>query len=102
LVNLLDIGSQCVARIERSPDVFTMWLVDANGSKQTVLWSRENEELAKKKIADGDMRRFWIFNAREAFACGGEKKASDRPDWDAEDEVSADIAILCNSQGCTK
>lgn len=31
LVNLLDIGDQCVARISQSPDAFSMWLIYPNG-----------------------------------------------------------------------
>lgn len=102
LINLLDIGSQCVARVERSPDAFTMWIVNADNSKGTILWSQENEDKAKAKIAAGEVKRFWIFNARESFACCKEKKPEERPDWNEEDELNTDAAILCDRNGCTK
>jgi hypothetical protein len=62
-VNLLDIGDQCFARISRSPDVFSLWLIFSNGSKQTTPWSTDNQANGMKKVASGEIARFWIVHA---------------------------------------
>ena len=95
LVALLDIGPQCLARIERSPDVFTLVLVRPNGDWSTFPWSEEDETRAKNQLADGQLARYWIVHAQSAFACHGERPAEERPDWRATEKVSASRAILC-------
>jgi len=106
LISLLDIDDQCVARITRSPDVFTMWLVDAAANKKSHPWSQGDEDLARRHVKDGTLTKFWIYNAKQAFSCCQQAKYDQRPDYNAEDEVSADTAILCKPSGgdvsCTK
>lgn len=102
LISLIDVGDQCVARIRRSPDIFTMWLVFADGTKQTVPWSQEDESRAKQDVEDGILRRFWIYSTSRAFSCCGEPSYDRRSDYDAEDDVNTSTAILCKKGGCQK
>lgn len=100
LVALLDRGVQCVARIERSPNAFTMWIVRPGDTRESVLWSLENEAAAKKEIAGGIVLHFWIVDAQRAFACDGEKPYHQRSDYDKTDDVNTSLAILCDKNGC--
>lgn len=95
LIVLIDRGDQCVARITRSPDIFTMWVIDANDAKLSVPWSAENERNAMNKVRSGELKRFWIFNAQRAFSCCKQPNYDQRSDYDKEDDVSAATAIKC-------
>jgi hypothetical protein len=97
LIALIDRGDQCVARITRSPDIFTMWVIDSKDAKQTVPWSADNERNAMNKVRSGELKRFWIYNARRAFSCCNQPNYDQRPDYDREDDVSAATAIKCTA-----
>lgn len=99
LVSLLDRGVQCVARIERGPDAFTMVIV-RNGSIETVLWDEDNENAGKAEIGTGTIKRFWIVHARRAFSCDGQPSYDQHADYDANDDVNTSLAIKCDSSGC--
>jgi hypothetical protein len=96
LVALLDRGQQCIARIERSPDAFTIWVIDANNNKETVSWSAENQANAMKQVQSGSLKRFWIYNARRAFSCCGQPPYDQMSDYDKNDDVNASLAIKCD------
>ena len=98
LVNLLDRGVQCIARIERSPDIFTMVVVSGN-MIETVPWDATNEKNALKMIDSGDIKRFWIVNARRAFSCDGHPSYDQQPDYDANDDVNTSLALKCGDGG---
>jgi hypothetical protein len=53
LVALLDRGQQCVARIDRSPDIFTLWIVRSDNAKHGSLVLGESDE----RHARGEVRR---------------------------------------------
>jgi hypothetical protein len=97
LIALIDRDDQCVARITRSPDIFTMWVIDSNNAKQTVPWSAVKERNAMNQIRSGDVKRFWIYNARRAFSCCTQPNYDQRSDFDREDDVSAATAIKCTA-----
>jgi hypothetical protein len=97
LISLIDRGDQCVARITRSPDIFTMWVIDSKDAKQTVPWSADNERNAMNKVRSGELKRFWIYNARRAFSCCNQPNYDQRPDYDRGDDVSAATAIKCTA-----
>jgi hypothetical protein len=99
LVRLLDIGDQCYARVTRAPDIFTMWIVDADGNKSSTPWSQENENNARAKLESGELKRFWIFNARRAFSCCGQPDYGNRDDYDSTDDVNTATAIKCELSG---
>jgi hypothetical protein len=100
LVALIGRGDQCVARITRSPDAFTLWLIGSDGSKRSVPWSQEDEDRASKKVKSGELKWFWIFNTQHAFSCCGQPNYNQRPDYDGVDDVSASIAIKCGAAPC--
>ena len=99
LVALLDRGVQCVARIQQSPDAFTMVVVK-NGGIDTVGWDQDNEDAGKKEIASGEVERFWIVNSRRAFSCEGQPSYDQQSDYNAADDVNTSLAIKCDSGGC--
>ena len=100
LIALLDRGVQCIARIEQSPDAFTMMVVRPGLAIETVLWSQDNEDAGKKEIQAGMMERFWIVNSRRAFQCDGERPYNERDDYDATDDVNTSLALLCSKSSC--
>ena len=93
LLKLLDKDGECVARVERSPDVFTLQIVAPNGDWETLPWTEGDEALAKKKVADGSLKAYYIFNARHAFSCCNEPKYSDRPDYIKGLDLNSEMAI---------
>lgn len=97
LVDLLDRGVQCVARIERSPDAFSLVIVSKDMT-QSVSWSAEDEQLAKDKLGK-DVKRFWIVNTRRAFSCDGQPPYNEQADYDSVDDVNASLAIKCEAGG---
>jgi len=97
LVVLLDHGQQCVARVERSPDAFTMWIIHSNNNKETVPWSAQNQANAMQKVRSGELKRFWIYNAKHAFSCCGQPQYNQMNDYDQEDDVNASVAIKCDT-----
>lgn len=99
LVALLDLGVQCVARIQQSPDSFSLVVVK-DGSIDTLLWDQDNENAAKVEIAAGTIKRFWIVNSKRAFSCSGQPKYDEQSDYDADDDVNTSLAFKCESAGC--
>lgn len=97
LVALLDRGQQCVARIERSPDAFTMWIIYSNNNKETVSWSSQNQANAMQKVRSGELKRFWIYNAKHAFSCCGQPQYNQMGHYDQEDDVNTSVAIKCDT-----
>lgn len=97
LLALLDRGDQCVARITRSPDIFTIWYVSADGSKGSTPWSSDSLHISKTKLASGELKRFWIVHAQRAFSCCGQPNYDKQKDYDAEDDVNASLAIKCDA-----
>lgn len=100
LLALLDVGTQCYARIHQAPDAFTMLIVSPNGDSQTVPWSDDDVRIANADLASGKISRYWIFNARRAFACCGEASYQDRPDYNSADDVNTSTAIKCTQSPC--
>ncbi|MER9442024.1 hypothetical protein NKI79_11480 [Mesorhizobium sp. M0340] len=99
LVALLDLGVQCVARIQQSPDGFSLVIVK-DGSVDTLSWDQDNENAAKAEIAAGTVKRFWIVNSRRAFSCDGQPSYDVQPDYDSADDVNTSLAIKCDNTGC--
>ncbi len=97
LRNLLDKGGKCYAAIDRAPDIMTIWLIYPNGDKQTVPWSLDDEDKAKNQVTTGELKRFWIYNARHAFACCGEPNYDQRADYNEDDDLNTQQAIRCQS-----
>ena len=97
LVGLLDKGEQCVARIQRSPDIFTILLVEPNGDSRTVPWSQDDQRRASDKLRNGQLNRFWIVHGRRAFSCCGQPPFDQMSDYDARDDVNTSLAIRCDA-----
>jgi hypothetical protein len=100
LIALLDRDGHCVMAIDQAPDSFRILLVAKNGTdSNSIEWTQKDEEIAKKEVMNGDIKEFYKFNARKAFACCGEPKAEDRPDFDSNLSLSRGLAIACTKQG---
>lgn len=100
LISLLDRDGKCVMAIDQSPDIFTILLVDKNGTdSRTVPWTAYDEELAKQEILRGEIGSYYKYNTRVALACCNEPKAQDRPDWDKALGLSKNLAIHCAKSG---
>lgn len=95
LVALLDRGSKCVARIQQSPDLFTIKEVKANGDFQTVPLNSDAFRISKERLTKGEISHFWLLHASRAFACDGDRPHDQRDDWIAAEEVNSDLAIRC-------
>jgi hypothetical protein len=74
-----------------------MWVVYPNMDKQTVEWSVENERNGMTKVRAGELRHFWISNARRAFSCCGQPNYDERPDYDRLDDINTSTAIKCST-----
>jgi len=94
LVSLLDRGAQCVARISRNPNGFSLVIV-MDGRIDTMAWDQSNEEATRKEMAAGTVKRYWIVNARRAFSCHGQPSYDKQPDYDTADDVNAALALKC-------
>lgn len=95
LVSLVDRGEQCVARIDRSPDIFTLLIIHTNGDKETVPWDETNERNVARKVASGELARYWIVHGRRAFSCCEQPSYEQMPDYDEDDDVNTSLAIMC-------
>jgi hypothetical protein len=98
LISLLDRGVQCVARIEQSPDGFSLVVVN-NGGIDVLAWDQDNENATKAEVLAGSVKRYWIVNSRHAFSCDGQAKYDKQPDYDQTDDVNASLAIKCTAGG---
>jgi hypothetical protein len=95
LIALLDRGVQCVARIETSPDGFSMVIVKADAGIDVIAWDQDNENAAKEEILAGTVKRFWIVNSRRAFSCDGQASYDRQNDYNTDDDVNMSTAIKC-------
>lgn len=95
LVDLLDRGVQCVARVERSPDGFSIVEVQEDGDSLSIAWTENTEEIVKARLNDGAISHYWLVNARRAFQCDGEMPYNERADYFPDDDVNASLAIRC-------
>ena len=96
-VKLLDIGAQCVARINQSPDGFTLMTVGKDGAIDASTWDVDNQRAANGQITDGFLKEYWIYNARIAFKCSGDPNYVDRPDYDGVLDLNTSFSIRCNT-----
>src|SRR4051794_20948500 len=92
LVALIDRGQQCVARIERTPISFFIWVIHANNNKETRPWSAQNQAISMREVDSGELKRFWIFNTARAFSCCGQPPYNQMSDYDQEDDVNTSFA----------
>lgn len=95
LVNLLDIGVQCVARIDTEPSGFRVIDVAADGSKTDVPWDVDEERIAMNNLTSGRSVRYWIVNSRHAFSCAGQLPFDQQSDYVAADDLNSSAAIEC-------
>ena len=98
LVSLLDRGVQCVARIEQSPDGFSLVVVKNDGI-DVLQWDQDNEDATKAELSAGSVKRYWIVNSRHAFSCDGQPSYDKQADYDAADDVNASLALKCVKGG---
>ncbi|MCM8857095.1 MAG: hypothetical protein LC541_08000 [Candidatus Thiodiazotropha sp.] len=96
LVNLLDKGSACVARVERSPDGFSIQRVMPNGNWTISSWSADGERKADQDLIAGRLKSFAMFNNQHAFACCGDPDYKERQDYDYALDINKSIAIVKN------
>ena len=101
LISLMDLDGECLARVERAPDIFTIKMVNPDGSWSTIPWTKHDEDLAKQEVASGKLREFYEFNVSKAFSCCGDPKFNERPDWDDKLELNFGLAIKCAKSGGT-
>jgi hypothetical protein len=92
LVDLLDREGKCLACVQNGPDGFSLKVVENDGASQTLGWSQDGADLAKRQLAEKKIRAYYEIHAARACACCGEKKAEERPDWDAELGLNRDLA----------
>lgn len=85
--------------IDQAPDSFRILLVATNGDNNSIEWTQHDEDIAKKDLLDGKLKVYYKHNVRKVFACCGEKKAEERPDWDPDLALSRDLSIACSKQG---
>jgi hypothetical protein len=95
LIQLLDIGNQCIARINLEQDGFTVIDVQDEQNKLLIAWTEDEERIAKRNVSEGKSLRYWIVNQRQAFQCDGDPPFNQRTDYNAADDVNADGAIEC-------
>jgi hypothetical protein len=98
LVALMNRDGECVARVERAPDGFSIKIVSSAGAS-TISWTSDDERIAHDDLLHGKIDRYYKFNAAHAFVCCGDQKPEDRPDWNATDGVSTGQAIVCKKIG---
>src|SRR4051794_40902966 len=53
LIALLDLGTQCIARIQQEPDGFSMVIVKSDGGIDVMSWDQDNESAAKAEVSAG-------------------------------------------------
>jgi hypothetical protein len=99
LIALLDRDGKCVMAVDQAPDGFRILLVKANGDNNSIPWTKEDEDLAKKEILNGTIKEYYKHNVRKVLACCKEPKAEERPDWDSALSLSRSLSIVCSKQG---
>jgi hypothetical protein len=98
LVALMDRDGACVMRVNQAPDGFTILSVKG-AERLTIAWDTDQEEVARKQLLNGTTTAYYKFNVRQAFACCNQPKPQQRPDWDADLELSRSLAIKCVKAG---
>jgi hypothetical protein len=101
LVALMDRDGACVARIEQAPDGFSLMTVDPRGGKIVIGWADDQESVARDQLIGGQLKAYYKFNVRKRFACCGDPKPEDAPDWDSSLELSTGLAIKCTKSSGT-
>ena len=101
LVVLLDRDGQCVAAIDQAPDGFRILLVKSNGDNNSIPWTQQDEDIAKREILDGTIKEYYKHNVRKVLACCKEPKAEERADWDSALELSRNLSIKCTKESTT-
>jgi len=99
LIALMDLDGECLARVERAPDVFTLKMVKPDASWSTIPWTKRDEDIAKQEVTNGQLREFYEFNVSKAFKCCDDRKFDERPDWDASLELNLRLTIKCAKVG---
>jgi hypothetical protein len=99
LIALLDKDGHCVAAVTQAPDGFSILTVKPNGDKLTTAWTKQNEDLAKQQLLSNQITAYYKMNTARALACGGEKKAEQRPDWSPALQINLGLAIKCVKSG---
>jgi len=99
LIVLLDKSDACYAAIDRAPDGFSLMTVKSNGNTLVTQWDADNEEAAKRGVVAGELKGYYKFNVRKAFACCERPKAEERSDWNQGLSLSTGQAISCEKQG---
>ena len=95
LVALLDRDGACVARVEMSPDSFSIMTVDLAGDTTTIAWSKDQEEAVRRGLVGGIYEAYYKFNVAHAFKCCGDPEYSDRADYDESLDINTGLAIHC-------
>lgn len=95
LVDLIDLGVQCVARIQQSPDGFSILEISKRGDALSLPWAEDTEDVSKSRLKNGEIVRYWLMNTRHAFQCDGEKPYDERADYDASDDINTSLALKC-------
>ncbi|QJX09994.1 hypothetical protein [Rhizobium brockwellii] len=98
LISLLDRGVQCVARIQQSPNGFSLVIVK-KGQIDVLAWDEDNETATKAEMAAGTVDHYWIVNSRRAFSCDGQASYDQQPDYVAADDVNSSLALKCGNGG---
>jgi hypothetical protein len=94
LTDLLNLDAPCIARVERSPDGFTIQRVFEKGNWETVSWSFEEEKKAKNDLKAGTLKSYNMFNVRNAFACCGDQNYNSRLDYNSNLNLNTNLAIV--------
>ncbi|MGR9431377.1 hypothetical protein [Rhizobium leguminosarum] len=98
LIALLDRGVQCVARIQQSPNGFSLVIVKT-GQIDVLAWDQDNENAAKAEMTAGTVNHYWVVNSRRAFSCDGQASYDQQPDYVAADDVNSSLALKCGNGG---
>jgi hypothetical protein len=99
LIALMDRDGACVARVERAPDGFSLKLVKSDGSSSTIVWTQDDETLARKELLNGTLKAYYKFNVSRALSCCEEPRYDKRSDWDASLELNLKLVIVCSKDG---
>ena len=99
LIALLDRDGKCVMAIDQAPDGFRILLVEPNGDNNSIPWTQQDEDLARKEILGGKYKEYYKHNVRKVLACCKEPKAEERNDWDSGLSLSRNLSIRCAKQG---
>ena len=94
LITLLDKGSTCVARVERSPEGFSIQITEHNGNMTISSWSASDEKKAEQDLKEGKLKSYALFNTQHAFTCCGDPQYKERQDYDSTLKINKNLAII--------